>query len=40
MGPKCGWASSIFSFEKKMNEAKGRQRKKRRTAYNNKYVHM
>jgi hypothetical protein len=35
MGPKCDWASSI-SFEKNMNQAKGKQREKIRssTAYN------
>jgi len=35
MGQKCVWTSSI-SFEKKMNQAKGKQREKIRssTAYN------
>jgi hypothetical protein len=34
-----GHHPSLF-FEKKMNQAKGRQRKKKSTAYNNKYVHI
>jgi hypothetical protein len=45
MGPKCVWASSSIFFEKKMNQAKGRQGNKEAGSTfvlhaNNNYGHI
>jgi hypothetical protein len=45
MGPKCVWVSSSIFFEKKMDQAKGRQVNKEASSTfvlhaNNNYVHI